>query len=199
MKTTAITVLLLAVAFGIPASAQPGGGISHGGSHFGGRGFVGPRSIRGFAHRGFRRHDGAFGTGFVPFWWNEPFEYDSYVDSNVDEEVPPEPAAMPPMVIMRERSSLPVTPAVPKMIDVPLQPRTTPAPQQSAVFVLKDGTRLEPQRYLVTADNAYLTTDRRQRTIPLSQLDVDATVKANRERGIELRIPVDRNEISLSF
>jgi hypothetical protein len=30
-------------------------------------------------------------------------------------------------------------------------------------------------------------------------LDIDATVTANRERGIDLRIPADRNEISLSF
>ena len=85
------------------------------------------------------------------------------------------------------------------MIEVPLGPTTAPLPQQVAVFVLKDGTRIEPQRYLVTADHAYLTTDRRQRTIPLSQLDIAATVSANRARGIDLRIPLDRNEISLSF
>jgi hypothetical protein len=30
-------------------------------------------------------------------------------------------------------------------------------------------------------------------------LDIEATVSANHQRGIELRIPADRNEISLSF
>jgi hypothetical protein len=41
--------------------------------------------------------------------------------------------------------------------------------------------------------------DRQQRVVPFDMLDIDATVSANHERGIDLRIPVDRNEISLSF
>ncbi len=35
--------------------------------------------------------------------------------------------------------------------------------------------------------------------IGLDRLDLDATIAANHERGIDLRIPADRNEISLSF
>jgi hypothetical protein len=199
MKWAAISVLLLGLALGIPAPAQPGAAVAHGGVHFGGRGFAGHRGVRGFEHRGFHRHtfDGGFGAAFVPFWWDEPFAYDSYVDATADEEAPAQPPATPPTVIMRDRA--PALPATPKMIEVPLGPNTVPVPQQFAVFVLKDGTRIEPQRYLVTADNAYLTTDRRQRTIPLSQLDIAATISANHARGIDLRIPLDRNEISLSF
>ena len=42
-------------------------------------------------------------------------------------------------------------------------------------------------------------TDFFQRTIPLDMLDINATIAANREREVDLRIPADRNEISLSF
>jgi hypothetical protein len=41
--------------------------------------------------------------------------------------------------------------------------------------------------------------DRQQRTVARDLLDIDATITANHERGIDLRIPADRNEISLSF
>jgi hypothetical protein len=41
--------------------------------------------------------------------------------------------------------------------------------------------------------------DRQRRNVPLSLLDLGATLSANRERGIDLRIPDDRNEISLGF
>jgi hypothetical protein len=198
MNRTAIPVLLLAIAFGASVQAQPRAGMSHGGGHFGGRVVVGIRGVHGFEHRGFHRHafDSGFGAGFVPFWWDEPFGYNSYGNEGTP---PPEEPVTPPMIIMRDGPSPPASAATPKLIEVPLSPNTAPSPQATAVFVLKDGTRIEPQRYLVTADNAYLIIERRQRTIPLSQLDIAATVSANRERGIELRIPIDRNEISLSF
>jgi hypothetical protein len=44
-----------------------------------------------------------------------------------------------------------------------------------------------------------LSVDRRLRIVPFDKLDIDATISANRERGIDLRIPADRNEISLGF
>jgi hypothetical protein len=67
------------------------------------------------------------------------------------------------------------------------------------IFVLATGERLEARRFMLTASDLAVVIDRQQRTIPLHMLDIDATVTANRERGIDLRIPTDRNEISLSF
>jgi len=37
--------------------------------------------------------------------------------------------------------------------------------------------------------------DRQQRTVPLEMLEINAAITANRELGIDLRIPADRNEI----
>ncbi len=72
-------------------------------------------------------------------------------------------------------------------------------PLPPAMFILRNGERLEARRYLLTHDNLSFTVDRRQRTIPLAMVDIDATVAANRERGIDLRIPADRSEISVGF
>jgi hypothetical protein len=52
---------------------------------------------------------------------------------------------------------------------------------------------------VLTASNLSASLDRHQRTIPLDILDINARFAANRERGIDLRVPADRDEISLSF
>jgi hypothetical protein len=72
-------------------------------------------------------------------------------------------------------------------------------PLPPAMFILRNGERLEARRYLLTYDHLRFTVDRQQRTIPLAMLDIDATVAANRERGINVRIPADRSEISVGF
>jgi hypothetical protein len=44
-----------------------------------------------------------------------------------------------------------------------------------------------------------LTLDGKQRTIPLTDLDLKASTAANRERGINLRIPTNPNEVVMGF
>ncbi len=70
---------------------------------------------------------------------------------------------------------------------------------QPAIFIFANGERVETRRFLLTARVLTLSVDRRQRDVPFDMLDIDATITANRERGIDLRIPADRNEISLGF
>jgi len=74
------------------------------------------------------------------------------------------------------------------------QPRT---PQAATVFVLLSGERLETRQYMLTADSVRVTLGGRQRTIAMSALDVKATLAANHERGIDLKIPASRHEIFL--
>jgi len=68
-----------------------------------------------------------------------------------------------------------------------------------AVFVLINGERVETRRFVLTVSSLSVNIDRCERLIPLEAVDVGATTTANRERGINLRIPADRNEILLSF
>ena len=65
--------------------------------------------------------------------------------------------------------------------------------------MLANGERLETQRFVLTASNLSFSIDRQQPTVPFEMLDINATISANHERGIDLRIPADPNEISLSF
>jgi hypothetical protein len=58
---------------------------------------------------------------------------------------------------------------------------------------------VETKRFVLTASLLTVRIGRQQRTIPLQMLNIDATVTTNHERGIDLQVPDDRNEISLSF
>jgi hypothetical protein len=72
-------------------------------------------------------------------------------------------------------------------------------PQLPALFVLKGGERLESRNYVLTAQSLQIEVGRQRREIPLGTLDLDATIAANHQRGIELTIPRDRSAVFVSF
>ena len=72
----------------------------------------------------------------------------------------------------------------------------TPAPP--VVFILSSGERLESSHYLLSTDSLQVQQGETQRTIPLSDLNVDATIAANRARGVDLKIP-SKNQVMLGF
>ena len=76
---------------------------------------------------------------------------------------------------------------------------TLPGPTAPAVFILSNGERLESTHYLLTITSLRVQQGEMQRTIPLSAVNLDATVAANHERGIDLKIPKNRSEVMLSF
>jgi hypothetical protein len=51
----------------------------------------------------------------------------------------------------------------------------------------------------LTADSLRVQQGETQRTIPQSAVNMDATIAANRERGINLKFPKSTGEITLSF
>jgi len=69
-----------------------------------------------------------------------------------------------------------------------------------AVFVLADGQRLEAQHYTITNKFVYLTESQgTTRTVPIANLNLTATISANKQRGIDLRVPSSSNQVLLSF
>jgi hypothetical protein len=131
---------------------------------------------------------------FVPYY--EPFGYDQpYAEAGMNE--PPQVEVMQPD---DRQARAPEPPAKAQVIEIPGAARSATAKMlPPAVFILTNGEQLETRRFVLTASNLSVSIERRQRTIPLDMLDIDATVAANQQRGIDLRIPNDRNEISLSF
>jgi hypothetical protein len=121
-------------------------------------------------------------------WYQEPYSY--------PQPEPPEQA-----VIVAPPAPEPARIAPnPKVVEVPATMRPTRSSKlPAAVFILSNGQRIEAERYLLTADHVQLTVNRNSRIIPLSELDLKATLAANGEHGIDLHIPTDGSEISLGF
>lgn len=197
MPRAALFALLVASVLNGSLQAQRAGATFHGNAA--GQpvrsGFVGQRGFpnrffprRGFPPSGSHRHD-SFGSYFVPY--NEPFGYEQPDAEAVTN------GTVPPVVIPRTPE-----PPVPKaqVIEIPGVANSTAAKMlPPTIFILANGERLETRRFVLTASLLSVSIDRHQRTVPFDMLDIDATITANHERGIDLRIPADRNEISLSF
>ena len=92
----------------------------------------------------------------------------------------------------------------PKIIDVPdskfqSKSQTAAKPVPLTVFILSNGDRVESSHYILTVDSVKLEQGQTQRTIPVSAINMNATIAANRERGIDLKFPRNRVEITLGF
>jgi hypothetical protein len=84
--------------------------------------------------------------------------------------------------------------------EVPGGPRAPLAkPRPPSVFLLKNGEKLEARRYTITGGSLHVTADGKPRVIPLTELDLEATLAANHERGVNLRIPANPNEAVTGF
>ena len=196
MRRAALCTLLVVSVLGGSLYAQRAAATFHGNAARspGGSGFVGQRgsSTRFVPSRSHFRHDRA-GAVFAPYFvpYDEPFGYEQ-PETEAVTNGPASPAVIPRTPV----------PAVPKaqVIEIPGAANSTTAKMlPPTIFILANGERLETRRFLLTASNLSFSIKRQQRTIPLDRLDLDATIAANHERGIDLRIPADRNEISLSF
>jgi hypothetical protein len=181
MLRAVLATLLAACLLTSCLEAQRAGGHASTGGH---RGGYRPAASQAFPHSHSPRN-GA-GSSFLPY--GESF------DNQPDAEAAnvPEPAAV------IQRTLAPRRPHA-QVIEIPSVSNSPAKELPPAVFILASGERLEARRFVLTASNLSVSIDRQQRTVPVSMLDLNATLAANHGRGIDLRIPDDRNEISLSF
>jgi len=190
---------LLAATLITPSWAQHGGGHGAGGHVSGGH------SAAPHGHSGSGARHGGFGSRRLERGgWNN-YGYGGYPyffgDDGYDYQEGDAPVDRPPApVIMRARDERPPKPLPPaQVINIPSAGSSVAKSLPPTVFILSNGEKLESDRYVLTANNLSVSVHRSVRTIPLDMLDIDATLAANHDRGIDLRVPNDRNEISLRF
>jgi hypothetical protein len=92
-----------------------------------------------------------------------------------------------------------VPPASPKLVDVPQESGAAATASPPALCVLSNGETIESGRYLLSATSLSIGVGRQQRTIPLSDVNLEATLAANHQRGLDLVIPGDSSSITLGF
>ena len=77
--------------------------------------------------------------------------------------------------------------------------QTAAAPKPAAIFILSNGERLESDNYILNHDSVQLMQNGAPRTIQMSAINIQATVAANKQRGIDLKVPADKSQMVLSF
>lgn len=171
-----------------PGSAQPlPSAFVH--SPFAGQGRFPNRihSQRVFPTGGYHRRSG-YGSYFFPY-------YEPYWEGQPEVE---EAAARQPQVIVQRTPEAPIPKG--QVIEISAAANASPAKVlPPTIFILSNGERLESRKFVLTASSLTVSIDREHRSVPLDQVDIKATIAANRDRGIDLQIPDGRNEISLSF
>lgn len=140
----------------------------------------------------------------IPYFVPYPVPYEDYTEDKYSTEmVRPDSRAIP-SVYAREpwyreapapRYAAPEGPLVNKPTAPAVAPEATveAAPQPATVLVYKDGHTKEVQNYAILGDTLFDFTGSRSHKIQLADLDLSATRKTNDDRGIEFRIPGEKN------
>ncbi|HVO78580.1 MAG TPA: hypothetical protein VMT39_01055 [Candidatus Bathyarchaeia archaeon] len=141
------------------------------------------------------------GYGWLPWsslYWDDQYYAEGPAYPGPENGPPP---AQPVVVVENREPARPAPPPEPpKLVEFPLAKEASPAkPQPPTLFVLKDGEKLESHDYMLTASSLKIEVDRQQRVIPVSELDLNATLAANHERGIDLTFPRNNGTVFLGF
>jgi hypothetical protein len=75
--------------------------------------------------------------------------------------------------------------------------RTEAAP--ATVLVFRDQHKQEVQNYAIVGETLWNFSPQHTQKIPLSDLDLPATTKANDERGVDFRVPTIQGKLSLEY
>jgi hypothetical protein len=128
-------------------------------------------------------------TGFGGGVWALPEPYEDYGPPAESAEPEP-PAQQQPQVIVIQA---PAAQAAPASVAVASEPAPAPVPDEASEFILvkRDGTQITAGAFFHQGNElVYITPTGARRTMPFGDLNVDATVIANQERGTDLQLPL---------
>ena len=158
-----------------------------------GRGFV-PGGVRPpFLHPGFRFRNRRYAAYWWPYGYSYPLFWDTYDASGnaynqqnqqLQSEVDQLSDEVERLRAARAEASAPPPP--------PRRAQAQPESREKAeptTLVFRDGKTQQVQNYAIAGGSLWVFNDQRSRKIPLSELDVSATQKANEERGVSFHVP----------
>ena len=166
--------------------------------------FRNPRPGHG-GHRGgnrFNNFAGGVPVYAVPYY----VPYDSQPVDDTMEQMPTLPQPDPqylggPTIFDRRGPGVPYrddyterAPTVSKTEPEPVPAAAPAADQPETLLVFKDGHKLGVQNYAILGDTLYDMTPGHSRKVVIQDLDLDATVRENDQRGIDFRLPLRPKE-----
>jgi hypothetical protein len=146
---------------------------------------------RNYGGVGYRR---SYPFVYAGYPWFFPFDYgfsDGDEQSDVGVYQPPPDQAEPPPVDYEQMAENAPSPFRPQY-----QGEVAPEPardQPTTTLIFKDGRPpVQVHNYALTGATLYALDGDSRKEIPLSQLDVPATVEANRAAGVDFALPTNR-------
>lgn len=156
-----------------------------------------PNNVRPPAFSHHHHHNNSVGLGFVAVPYAVPVPVPYAVDDEADDAEAEQYSSAP--VTAERRAPAPVAQQryEPPAQDQQIADSAAPAPepeqsvpdQPSTVLVFKDGHSIEVENYAIVGDSLYDLTPGHRRKLALSDLDVNATVKENNDRGLDFEMP----------
>ncbi|MBV8206500.1 MAG: hypothetical protein JO041_06890 [Acidobacteria bacterium] len=110
-------------------------------------------------------------------------------DYDLAADPPEESPDVPPAGVAATRQLRPKTTERTPQTGAPAAPLETPRPQPLTVLIFQDGHRMEVQNYAIAGSTLFNLSENGPRQVALDDLDIDATIKANNDRGIIFRLP----------
>ncbi len=210
MPIAALSLILIA----LPVWAQRGGRGSAGGAHFAssgshssgsfhsggfsGHSFSGRgsgtrvRGGRSYYYRGYYGRRGYYPYyGYYPYgdygWYDDPLAYDSQQDQDVYASTAyPVPYAEDSGL---QRDVQALNGKIDRLqADVEARNRK-PDVEPATALVFRDQHVEEVHNYAIAGGTLWVLNEKAAKKIPLAQLDLDATVKMNDDRGVDFQLP----------
>ena len=73
--------------------------------------------------------------------------------------------------------------------DLEARNRPNPVQEVTTALVFRDQHVLEVRSYAISGGTLWVLNDQAAKKIPLAQLDLDATIKMNDDRGVDFQVP----------
>ena len=90
--------------------------------------------------------------------------------------------------------------ASPKLITIQPDDTTyTSRPKTPAVFVFKNGDKIESDDFLITREAVFINKEGKKTRYPIATIDQEATRAANEGRGVVVVFPKSKSEFNLDF
>lgn len=176
-------------------------------------GFHGHNGFRGsrFGRRGFRNNCFGFGCGwgwgygypwlyggyYDPFWWgdsgssfDEDYERDRAIADEMNEQNLEEQRMLRQEQADGDRDRYSRSAPAPR--SAPADEQQATATQPATVLIFRDQRKKEVQNYAIVGQTLWSFAPQHVEKIPLSELDLVATAKANDDRGVSFEVPPSR-------
>ena len=162
--------------------------------------FRNPRFGNG-GHRGHRSQNFFGATPLVAVPYYVPYDVTEPVDDTMEQmQAQPQPQYFGgPTIFDRSGQGVPYPDQRAERAPAKEEPEPEPAVQSEhapaadqpeTMLVFKDGHKLGVQNYAILGDTLYDMTPGHSRKVVIADLDLDATVKENDQRGIDFRLPL---------